>query len=107
MPQRFTPKTVIGPGWRCTRTLRAFFEAQVGEAFVWNAAMRAFLAQGEGRTLAQALEHYRCSLHSPAAPIGAQFEFNRHVRDYRAGHPGATRGEVLAAWWAKRSRPRD
>ena len=107
MPRRFTPETVIGPGWRCTRALRAFFTEQLGAGFVWNAAMRAFLAQGEGRTLAQAIERYRRSLDEPAPPIGAQFEFNRHVREHRAAHPGATHDEVLAAWRARRARPRD
>jgi hypothetical protein len=107
MPDRFTPETVIGSGWRCTRALRTFFEGQVGQGFVWNGAMRTFLAQGEGRTLAQAIERYRRSLVEPAAPIGAQFEFNRHVRAHRAAHPGASHDEVLAAWWTRRARRGD
>jgi hypothetical protein len=62
---------------------------------------------GGGRTPGQAIERCRRSLDEPAPPIGAQFEFNRHVREHRAAHPGATHDEVLAARRARRARPRD
>lgn len=105
MPEEFSLSSVIGPNWRCSQNLRAFFELHAGRSFHFNQAMREFIATGEGRTLEEALKHYRQSLHAPSTRIDEQFEYNRHMRSYHAANPGATRSEAVAAWWAKRGQP--
>jgi hypothetical protein len=107
MPDQFTLSSVIGPNWRCSQALRAFFEAHVGPSFHFNAAMRAFISQQQGKTLKEALEHYKHSLHAPKPPISEQFEYNRHMREFHLSNPGASRAQAVAAWWAKRSQPDD
>ena len=106
MPQRFSASTVIGSGWRLTRSLRGYFEGVHGPGFRFNAALRAFIAAGEGRALGEASDCYRRSLVAGTGPIAAQFEYNRHMRDFFRRNPGATRDEALASWWAQRAAPR-
>lgn len=55
MPQTLTLETLIGKGWRCNQTLRAFFQTEIGAHFHFNQVMRDFIAQGEGKTLRQAI----------------------------------------------------
>jgi hypothetical protein len=105
MPQEFKLTSVIGPNWRCSQNLRAFFEIHAGRNFHFNQAMRNFIASGEGRTLEEALNHYKESLDAPSTSIDEQFEYNRHMRSYHTANPGATQAEAVAAWWAKRGRP--
>lgn len=106
MPQRFSAATVIGRGWRLTRSLRGYFEGVHGPGFRFNAALRAFISHGDGRTLREASDCYRRSLTDDPGPIAAQFEYNRHTRDFFRRNPGATRAQALAAWWARRNVPR-
>jgi hypothetical protein len=108
MPAAFRPDTRIGPGWRCTRALRGFFEAQVGTGFRFNAALRAFIAEGHGRSLAEAVAVYRRSLDTPrrAARIAPQFEYNRFMREFHAHHPGRSHADAVAAWWRRRGQRR-
>ena len=105
MPERLEPSTVIGRHWRLSRSLRVYFEGVHGPGFHFNEALRQFLAQGCGRTLAEASEHYRQSLQQPKGSIARQFEYNRHTREFFATHPGATRQQAIASWWAKRGKP--
>ena len=107
MPQRIDLSSVIGPGWRLTRELRHFFEAHLGKGFHFNDALRRFIFDRAGSTFKDALEHYRRSLDAPVRPIAAQFEYNRHMRDFREANPKATRTEMIAAWWVKRALPAD
>lgn len=104
MPAEYTLQTRIGPGWTCSVALSQFFKQHCGKTFRFNAAMRDFIHQGEGKTLAQAVECYRASVapDAPAKPIAPQLEYNRFTREYYAKHPGATRAEVVQAWWAHR-----
>lgn len=102
MPDRFTTDTRIGPGWRCTRALRAYFESVHGAGFRFNESLRTFLREGEGRTLADASAAYLAGLSQPQAPIGAQFEYNRHIREFFLANPGATRAQAIEAWWTRR-----
>ena len=104
MPERFTPKTVIGSGWRCTKSLREHFVTVHGSGFVFNAALRDFLASGKGKTLAAASAVYESTRGKPARSISRQFEYNRHIREFHAHNPGATHREAVEAWWAKRSK---
>lgn len=102
MPEQFSADTRIGPGWRCTRALRGYFESVHGPGFRFNDALRTFLREGAGRTLAEASARYVDSLTQPRAAIGAQFEYNRHIREFFQANPGATRDQAIAAWWARR-----
>jgi hypothetical protein len=104
MPELFTPKTVIGSGWRCTKSLREYFVTVHGAGFVFNAALRGFLANGKGQTLAKASAVYESTRGKPARNIARQFEYNRHIRQFHARNPGATHREAVKAWWAKRSK---
>lgn len=106
MPSTFTPETIIGDGWRCTQALRGFFESHLGKGFRFNEPLRNFIRSGSGRTLGEALAHYRRSLVAGPRPIAGQFEYNKHMREYRKANPGSTHAEAVSAWWEKRGRPR-
>ncbi|MER7540353.1 DUF6434 domain-containing protein [Streptomyces sp. NPDC097704] len=101
--------TVIPEGQRCSQVLREYFRREIGPAFHFDASMRAFVAEGAGRTLADAVAHWHATRRAAAEPqeIGPQFELNRFLRDWNAEHPGGGRTEALAAWRAHRDRPRD
>ncbi|MGW6916880.1 DUF6434 domain-containing protein [Kitasatospora sp. NPDC054939] len=101
--------TVIPPGQRCSQVLRAYFTEAIGPAFHFDAFMRDFIATGHGRTLGDAVAHWRATREQAAQPqeIGEQFEFNRFTAAWRRDHPAGTRDEALAAWYAHRARPRD
>jgi hypothetical protein len=109
MPTVFTLDTIIQPGWRCGPLLGAFFKAQCGAGFRFNAAVRDFIHTQAGHSLAEAIACYRAST-APDAPkqtIIAQNEYNQHTRDFYAANPGATRAQVLAAWRVRRGRRAD
>ncbi|MEU2390222.1 DUF6434 domain-containing protein [Streptomyces sp. NPDC007369] len=100
--------TVIPEGQRCSQVLREFFVREVGPGFHFDAFMRDYIAEGAGRTLAEAAAHWHATRAQAAEPreVGAQFEFNRFLRDWHARHRDGTRAEALAAWQAHRARPR-
>ena len=104
-PEAFDCSTVIGPGWRCTQSLRAFFVREVGPSFRFTKAVRDFVATGVGQTLQEAVEVYLADQKIEKKPIEGQFEYNRFTREYYEQHPGATRGEVVAAWKRLRATP--
>ena len=104
MPRAFGLDTVIGPGWRCTQELRAFFVAHVGKGFRFNRALRTFISTSHGSKLRDALAHYKESLLSHEEPIEGQFEYNRHMREFHAENPGATHADAVESWWLKRGK---
>ena len=101
------PGTVIPAGQRCSQVLRHFFTEEIGPAFRFDEHMRDFIAHGEGRTLAEAVEHWHRTRDLPSGEIGRQFEYNRFTRAWFAAHPGGTREECLEAWWQHRGLPAD
>lgn len=105
LPQTLTRATRIGTGWRCTETLRAFFENAVGTSFKFNGPMRDFIRDGAGKTLGEAIAFWETEARrAPAADrIAPQFEYNRHMRAFYKANPGATRVEAIAAWKALRA----
>lgn len=103
MPERFTLQTRIAPGWRCTRKLSDFFKQHCGKGFRFNALIRDFVHNRAGATLAEAIQSFRQADSGPSE-IQPQFEYNRHVREFHKANPGASRQQMLEAWWAKRNR---
>jgi SAP domain-containing new25/Domain of unknown function (DUF6434) len=106
MPSEFDLDMQIGEGWRCSQPLRAFFEQHCGRGFRFNEAMRTFIASRAGSTLRDAIAYYHSNKYVQPDTIAAQFEYNHHVRDYRAAHPDAAHAEVVRVWREKRSQPR-
>ncbi len=102
-PECLTLQTVVAPGFRLSRKLRAFFEEHEGTGFHFNQALRAFFREPAGQTLADALNLYRNSQTEPAQPITAQFEYNRHMREFFDTNPQASMKEARLAWWHKRN----
>jgi hypothetical protein len=102
----FKPDDVIGAGWTCNPALGAFLRAQLGNRFHFNKAMRDFIHDGEGRTLAEAVDCFKASVKpgQPKREIAPSLEYNQHTRAFFAANPGATRQEALAAWWDKRGK---
>ncbi|MFI8860369.1 DUF6434 domain-containing protein [Streptomyces prasinus] len=100
--------TVIPEGQRCSQVLREYFRREIGPGFHFDASMRTFVAEGAGRTLADAIAHWHATRQTAAQlqEIGSQFELNRFLRDWHAEHPAGDRTEALAAWRAHRDRPR-
>lgn len=107
LTEPLTAATVIPAGQRCSQQLRAFFTAEIGAGCRFDAAMRYFIADGAGRTLGDAIQHWHATHAEEPREIGAQFELNRFLRDWHAAHPGAGREAALAAWRDHRSRPVD
>lgn len=58
MPEEFALETVIGEGWRSSKALRAFFEAQLGARFASDAELRDLLRRGQGKTLFEVISVY-------------------------------------------------
>jgi len=103
-----TGATVIPPGQRCSRVVRAWFTEQVGPGFRFDGAMRSFFAAAQGTTTLQdALDHIRATREQGRTPIGAQFEYNRFTRAWRKQHPDGSRDDLLAAWRTYRNQPID
>lgn len=109
MPTILTRETVIGPGWRCSQELRAFFEREIGPHFHFDGVMRDIIHHGAGKTLQAAIETWQTAQHQPAEekPIAPQFEYNRHIRAYFKEHPGAPLAEAIQAWNQKKKERRN
>ncbi|MFI5829327.1 DUF6434 domain-containing protein [Streptomyces sp. NPDC051578] len=100
--------TVIPEGQRCSQVLREYFRREIGPGFHFDAYMRTFIAEGAGRTLADAIAHRHATRQAAARlrEIGSQFELNCFLRDWHAEPPAGSRAEALAAWRTHRDRPR-
>lgn len=97
MPVTLTRDSVIGPGWRCSEPLRAFFRSEIGPHFHFDQRMRDFIAQEVGKTLQEAIEMWE-QPRPTTSPIAPQFEYNRHMRAFYERHPNATRAEAIQVW---------
>ena len=107
LPEPLTGATRIPAGQRCTQQLRRYFVGQIGSCFRFDAAMRAFLATGEGSTLGQAVEHWHATRSVGRPEIGGQFELNRFLRDWHRRHPAGSPVDARAAWRLHRGQPVD
>ncbi len=108
LPAELHRDTVIGVGWSCNQALRAFFQHELGPGFHFNGPLRAFIREGVGHTLGEALTVWQTAQATPpgTTPIAPQFEYNRYIRAYFRAHPGATQQEAIAAWRAHRAERR-
>ena len=110
MPDLFTRETVIGPNWRCSQRLRAFFEEQVGPQFHFNGVMRDFIKRdGVGKTLQDAIEAWHQDQGKPKTEteIAPQFEYNLHIRKFFGENPGKTLQDAIAAWNKKKAKRKE
>jgi hypothetical protein len=108
MPATFTLETQIGPGWRCNPALGAFLRSHAGAGFRFNASVRDFVHTQVGETVAAILACYRASV-APGATrpeLPPQLEYNRHMKAFAQTNPGAPRAAMLAAWEARKARPK-
>ncbi len=106
VPLTFTRATVIGPGWTCSQSLRAFFEQEIGRAFHFDASLRDFIHNGQGKTLQEVILAWQKAQNSPAEKeIAPQFEYNQHIRDYLKTNPGASLRAAIRAWNERKQNP--
>lgn len=98
-----TLDTVVPDGQRMTREVRDFLSAQIPD-FRFDAHMRAFFADPDGRTLGDAVELWHRTRDQRPEP-SAQFEYNRFTRAYRGEHPDASREQLLEAWAQYKATP--
>jgi hypothetical protein len=107
MPEQFTRDTVIDPGWRCSQSLRAFFEHEIGPRFHFDGVMRDFIKRdGVGKTLQDGIDAWHEERRNPRVEkeIAPQFEYNRHIREFFKENEGATLQEAIAAWKEKKAK---
>lgn len=96
MPATFTRETIIEANWRCSQSLRAFFQVEIGSHFHFDQVMRDFIQNGAGKSLQEAINAWQQP--RPTTTIAPQFEYNRYVRAFFAAKPNATREEAIRAW---------
>jgi hypothetical protein len=99
--------SVIPTGQRCSQVLREFFASEVGPSFRFDAGMRDFIANGEGRTLGDAVDHWRATRDRGQSTIGRQFELNRFTRQWYQDNPNGHRDGLRAAWLTYRNQPEE
>ena len=106
MPATLTRATVIDATFRCSQELRAFFEAEIGPAFHFDGFMRDLVKNGQGKTLAQAIDAWQVRRQAPkiVTEIEGQFEYNRHIRQFFRDNPGKTLQDAIAAWKEEKAR---
>lgn len=99
-----TLETVVPQGQRMTRAVRDFLTDQIGPQFRFDAHMRRFFSEPDGRTLGDAVALWHSTRGSREAPT-EQFEYNRFTIAYHREHPQAGRDELLAAWAEYKATP--
>lgn len=104
---KLTGATIIPDGQRLSAAIRTFFIETVGPSFRFDGPMRAFISDGAGKSLGDAVEHWHATRDRTPDEIAPQFELNRFQRDLHRAHPGGTRQELHAAWNLYRSLPVD
>lgn len=108
MPATFTRATVIGAGWHCSQGLRAFFEREIGRSFHFDASLRDFIHNGQGKTLQEAILAWETAQRSSVEKeIAPQFEYNRHIREYLKANPGAGLRAAIHSWNESKQQPKD
>jgi hypothetical protein len=106
MPTTFTLETVIGKNRRCTQELRAFFQSHTNTRFTYTNPMRDFIANGAGKTLAEALQTWEDTKNTRTETIEPQFEYNRFMRSFFKENKGADLSAAYTAWKTHRDTPK-
>ena len=105
MPKAFNRTDTIQSGWRCSQSLRSFFETEIGKHFHFNKTMRDFIKGGSGRTLQEAIDAWVAGEQSSQqSEIAPQFEYNRHMRAFRQQNPNASFADGVRSWKELKSR---
>lgn len=106
-------ESVIEEGFVCSERHRAFFREKIGAGFRFVVPFQRWLKANAGRTYGEAIAAYKEIMLARAeggslAPseIGAQFEYNRYVRDFFADNRGRYGlQEAIVCWKYKRDLP--
>ncbi|MBC7875706.1 MAG: SAP domain-containing protein [Anaerolineales bacterium] len=109
MPKTFTRQSIVEAGWRCSQELRVFFEQEIGKHFHLDGVMRGLIYDGSGKTLNQVIQIWEEEWRKPKKEktIAAQFEYNRHIREYFKTHPQAKLQEAIKDWKTKKKQRRN
>ena len=99
--------TVIPHGQKSTRHLREFFEAEIGPSFRFDGHMRPFLADPNGATLGDAIDHWHATRGVPLPRQSSSLEFNAFTKEWHRHHPAGTTTACRAAWQRYRALPVD
>lgn len=99
--------TVIPTGQKSTRHLREFFEAEIGPSFRFDGHMRPFLANANGATLGDAIDHWHATRGLPLPTHSPSLEFNAFTKEWHRHHPTGTTTACRAAWQRYRALPVD
>ena len=102
-----TRESIIEENFVCSEVHRAFFKAEIGRGFSFNAAFQKWLKQNAGRTYAEAIEAYRAILEekkSGRTQIDRQFEYNTYIRAFFDDNKGRTLDEAIRCWKYKKSK---
>jgi hypothetical protein len=99
--------TVIPHGQKSTRHLREFFDAEIGPSFRFDGHMRPFLADANGATLGDAIDHWHATRGLPLPTQSPSLEFNAFTKEWHRHHPTGTTTACRAAWQRYRRLPVD
>ncbi len=107
---QLSPETKITDSYRNTQNVRAFFAAELGEAFRFNIAFMEWVKTNTGKTLKDACEAYR-EIEREASKPGSQTQikrhnqFNQYVRDFLAANPDKSMSDARDYWSRKTQLP--
>jgi hypothetical protein len=76
LPDSLGRETLIGPNWTCSEPLRAFFIKEIGPQFHFNGVMRAFIKQGAGKTLQEAIDAWQADRATPKPKPRSRLNLN-------------------------------
>lgn len=102
-----TTNTVIPLGQKSTTVLRQFFLRELGNHFTFDGHMRQFLANSDGATLGDAIDHWHATRGTELPPQSKSLEFNAFTKEWHRVHPDGSAADCRAAWGRYRSLPSD
>jgi hypothetical protein len=104
-------ETLITEGFICSQEKRAFFQSVIGPQFRFSVKMQAFFRANIGKTYQEAVdEWHRLEAEKKAGkkdPIDPQFEYNRFIRAFYDDlkNQSLPLAKAIQAWKVARSRP--
>lgn len=111
-PASYSLETVITEGFICSQEKRAFFQSVIGPQFRFSVKMQAFFRENIGKTYQDAIDEWH-RLAAEKKTLGSkgeidpQFEYNRFIRAFYedAKNQGRPLANAIHAWKVARSRP--